>query len=172
MTSPPVPKNFPARNRIISGLSLGILLVEAAERSGALITARMCNEDHNRELMAIPGPVDSATSAGCHKAIREGWATLVTNITDILDALRETGGELQKAGIVAAPADSQPDPDLFASLQSPAQQKILAALHSPQTLDQLAVATTLPIGALQSDLMMLQIRGMLRKEGPVFVRRS
>ena len=96
MTTPPMRENFSRRNRIVSGMSLGVLVVEASSRSGALITARLCAEDHNREVLAVPGRVDSRASDGCHRIIREGWATLVTNVADVLDALGDTG-QLLKA---------------------------------------------------------------------------
>lgn len=181
MTAPPMRENFPRRNRIVSGLCLGVLVVEASNRSGALITARLAAEEHNREVMAVPGRVDSPTSAGCHRIIREGWATLVTNGADVLDALGETG-ELLKAGVAHDPHKSPQENDkenaksssvsLFEETLSASQSKILGSLTEPRMLDQVAANTGLPIHVIQSDLTMLQIRGMVRKEGVRFVKKQ
>jgi len=84
--TPPAAENFPRRNRVISGLSRGIVVIEADERSGALITARQCIEDHNRQVFAVPGRVDSPTSSGPHRLIREG-AILVTCAADVVEGL-------------------------------------------------------------------------------------
>ena len=84
-TTPPQASAFPRRNRIVSGLSLGTIVIQASQRSGALITARLAGEQ-GRDVFALPGPVDCRMSAGCHSLIRDG-VTLVTCIDEILDEL-------------------------------------------------------------------------------------
>lgn len=84
------PELFPRRNRVIAALSLVTIVVEAANRSGALLTARIAVDDLSREAACVPGPVTSAMSAGCHRAIREGWAHLVTCADDVGQILAES----------------------------------------------------------------------------------
>ncbi len=183
----PSKENFPRRNRIISGLSLGTLVIEAGERSGALITARLACEEHHREVFAIPGNVDSPRASGCHKMIREGWAKLVTGAADILESLEGSehlvAGAMEHAGIddsaslfapqsgAAAATDSKPVPIGQLNL-TPSQQKILESLDGqPVELDELSARTGLPIHALQADLTILQIRGLVGKAGLSAVER-
>lgn len=92
---PPLPSNFPRRNRIISGLSLTVLVVEASTSSGALITARHAIDDHQREPCALPGPVDSTRSAGCNAAIRDGWAQCVIDPEDLLATIDASAERLR-----------------------------------------------------------------------------
>lgn len=180
MTAPPTAGNFPRRNRLISGLSLGVLVVEAANRSGALITARLAAEEHHREVMALPGRVDSGASAGCHKIIREGWATLVANAADILDSLGETGQALREATEPPVPDDGaamgEPGDEVGASVAAATltqtQRKLYEAIGvEPTDLDTVARRVDLPFGTIQSDLTMLELRGLVERVGGNRARR-
>jgi len=94
----PRPDLFPRRNRIIAGLALVTIVVEAANRSGALLTARLAVEDLSRDAGCMPGSVDSPWSAGCHRAIREGWAALVTSADDVCEMLLAARSLVEAAG--------------------------------------------------------------------------
>lgn len=174
MQTEPRPENFLRRNRVISGMALGVLVVEAGKRSGALSTARRCVDEHGRELLALPGRVDSAYAHGCHEIIREGWGRLVTGVSDILDMIGGEGPMLQAAAELSQTAG--PDPSADAAVERPAEDdtpagKIVVMLEEPRSLDEIAAWTGLPAGQVQAELTMLEIRGAVKRQGGLFVRR-
>jgi DNA processing protein len=187
--TPPLAENFPKRNRIVSGLSRGVLVIEADERSGALITARQAGEDQGRPVFALPGRVDNKLSVGPHKLIRDG-AVLVTNLQDILDELGPLPAEAVD-GVDAVDAIEPTEPTLFEetpgarraaapaeSLIRPAlqltdtQQAIVAQLSDdPISIDQIADATGLDVSQIMSQLTILTLRGVVRrKDGQNYCR--
>ncbi|MFD0667847.1 DNA-processing protein DprA [Ramlibacter sp. MAHUQ-53] len=153
--TPPLPANFPRRNRLIAALSGGTLVVEAALRSGSLVTAR-CASEQGREVFAIPGSIHSPLSRGCHALIRQG-ATLVENAQDVL-------GEL-------APQRCAPDP-VAADPHEPPEDGLLEALgFDPASLDALTARTGLPTPQLQARLLELELQGaVVRLAGGLFQR--
>jgi DNA processing protein len=143
--TPAVAYNFPRRNRIISGLARGVLVVEAAPESGSLITARLAAEQ-GREVFAIPGSIHSPVARGCHKLIKQG-AKLVETAQDILEEL----GNFAAAPMPAAAPSATPD-------ESP----ILAALgHDPCSLDDLVERTGQSADQLLPELLSLELGGSL-----------
>ena len=161
--------NFPQRNRIISGLSCGTLVVEAALKSGSLITAAFALQ-HNREVFAIPGSIHNPLARGCHQLIRQG-ATLVETAQDIVDQLqsmldfkRAELTDLQRSTKVQTPASLKLDPT---------EQKLLDALgFDPVTMEQLLIRTALDIGAVSSGLMLLEIKGLIQQSSGSYQRSS
>lgn len=147
--------NFPARNRLISGSSLGTLVVEAARRSGSLITAGLATEQ-GREVFAIPGSIHNALSRGCHQLIREG-AKLVESADDIVSELGSLAGHLmQNAGSDAA--DTTPAPRV--PKHDAEYATLLAALgHDPRGADELAAESGLTIEQVSSMLLILELEG-------------
>lgn len=140
--TPALAPNFPRRNRIISGLARGVLVVEAAPQSGSLITARLAGEQ-GREVFAIPGSIHSPVARGCHQLIKQG-AKLVESAADVMEELGWQAPPNQQASTIL---DDHP---------------LLAALgHDPCTLDELAVRTELPTDQLLAQLLTLELDGRI-----------
>ena len=89
---PPRPCQFPLRNRLVAGIAVGVVVIEAGPRSGALITARLAADDYGRGVVALPGRADQEANAGGHRAIREGWAMLVDRPEQAIEAFASQTG--------------------------------------------------------------------------------
>lgn len=159
LNTPPYRYNFPKRNRIISGLTMGVLVIEAAEKSGSLITAHFALEQ-NREVFAIPGSIQSPVSRGCHQLITEG-ATLVQSLSDLLIHIKE---KLQK--------NTWALPHPIKSLHSRKKNVNSIKKHDhpllnffsqePVPLDAILAETGQSIEKLTDDLLMLELKGVIK----------
>lgn len=149
----PVAANFPPRNRIISGLSRGTLVVEAGLRSGALITVEFALEQ-GREVLAVPGPIFSPQSAGPHRLIRDG-AMLVAGVDDLLEALQATTAQVQREARSELPDD-------------PTEARLLEVVgYTPQHADELGRAAQLTPAAAAATLTILELKGFVRQAAPM-----
>ncbi|MBN2439380.1 MAG: DNA-processing protein DprA [Deltaproteobacteria bacterium] len=181
--TPPNAPNFPSRNRIISGISLGVVVVEAGEKSGSLITARIAAEQ-GRSVFAVPGEIGAAGSRGTHRLIKQG-ARLVENIEDILEEI------LPQAGV--APSASN-EPSLFSRMNAPEsdpekataparaeiaglgnqEQRMLSLISArPVDIDTLITSSGLTAQEVLNALLVLELRGLIRQlPGKQFLRKE
>lgn len=151
----PMSGTFPMRNRLITGLSLGVLVVEAGERSGALISASHAAEQ-GREVFAVPGPADSPASRGCHRLIRDG-AKLVESVDDVLDELGPLVDSLPRTdgGVFRHPAELKLNDQ---------ERKVLDAIPTePTEIDQIVITTQIPIHRVLATISVLEIRHLIRR---------
>jgi DNA processing protein len=176
LTYEPLAENFPGRNRIIAGLSMGVLVVEATYRSGALISAQAAMEN-NREVMAVPGRIDSPCSLGCHKLLKQG-ARLIDSIDEIMDALGYVGDGLKThAATAAAEAEQNAQGTLFDTSRlnlTEAEEAILGHLNSePVHVEELIESTQLSAAKVHSAVISLQLKGLVKQlPGNMLVKRQ
>jgi DNA processing protein len=160
MSSSPLRENFPRRNRIISGLSRGVLVVEADIASGALITARLACDSHNRPVFAIPGRIDNAMSAGPHALIRDG-AVLTTGLEEIIENLGPLPHDISGS---ASEGLEDSEPPLLPIPLDERQRKIVETIDSePTALDTIIARTELPAELVMQGLTMLTLRGVVKR---------
>lgn len=162
--SKPKPGVFPQRNRLISGISLGVIVVEAAERSGALITATHAGEQ-GRDLFAVPGAVNSRMSRGCNRLIRDG-AILIQDAQDVLEHLGPLVNDAQITPdrVVRHPVELQ--------LNSQEQTVLQAIDMTPSDLDDVIVRSGLAVSRVLSTVSALEMRGLIRRVGGRSVQRN
>lgn len=168
--------NFPGRNRIIAGMTLGTLVVEAAQRSGALITARLANE-YNREVFAVPGRAQDAMAQGSNGLIRDGYAKLVMTLDDMLDELGDVGQRMRPGepgtGVVDEASAGESSSATPAPL-SAAERRVYDVVGvEPLLQDVVLRAAELPPGEVLAALTSLELKGLTRRlPGNLIVRRG
>ena len=163
----PLRHHFPRRNRILSGLAIGTLVVEAALQSGSLITARLAAEQ-GREVFAIPGSIHNAVARGCHRLLRQG-ARLVETVDDIFDELAPILGNL--SSFVSAPASNDMG-RVDARLDKDYEILLDALGFEPASLDAIVSRTGLQTGAVASMLLILELDGRVQQQpGGLYSRR-
>jgi DNA processing protein len=159
------PEHFPRRNRIISGLSLGVLVVEAALQSGSLITARLAAEQ-GREVFAMPGSIHNPLARGCHRLIRDG-ARLVESADDIIEELRPQllaaltpgSGALHHAGVPARDSGIAPSAPAPVELDEDYRKLLDQLDYQPVAVDTLVERTGLTVDVVSSMLLILELHG-------------
>jgi DNA processing protein len=169
--TPPLPTHFPSRNRIISGLSLGVLVVEAAPRSGSLITARLALEQ-NREVFAIPGSIHNPQSRGCHEIIKQG-AHLVERAEDIVQELQGVLAGLAELPEKSMPAQSSSAAPAGAKDLLADELKLLSVLgFEPIDMDSLVIDGLFSTAELSRLLVSLELKGLVENKSGFYLRLS
>jgi DNA processing protein len=161
----PKREHFPARNRLLAGLTLGTLVIEAAERSGALITARLAG-DCGRDVFAVPGSIHNPLARGCHRLIRDG-AGLVENADEVIAAIGPLAAELADAlrGRLATPTSVPAGRITGAKPDDPDYQRLWLALgHDPTGMDRLVSRSGLTAAELSSMLLVMELEGRVAVE--------
>lgn len=148
--------NFPRRNRIICGISLGTLVVESGAKGGSLITAQLAL-DQNREVFAVPGYANSKKSSGTNELIKRGYAKMVTNVDDILSEL-----EYKVAPLVRKPKDDMNE-ELIRNLNIIEKQIYVKLDYQPMNIDAINMETGLPVSDCLVNLLSLELKGLVRQ---------
>lgn len=162
--TPPLSGLFPQRNRVITGLSLGVIVVEAPLRSGALVSAQHAMEQ-GREVFAVPGRVDHRTSRGCHRLIRDG-AKLVESVEDVLEELGPlaTATPSRDGRLLRSPAELQ--------LNVQEQAVLTVIQDSPTSIDEVVQRSGLPVNRVLATISVLEMRKLVRRISGNFVARA
>jgi DNA processing protein len=173
-TQPPTPGTFPRRNRLVAALSLATLVVEAGPQSGALITARLCNE-MGKMVLCVPGPVDNPESQGANKLIRDG-ATLVATVDEVLEEVEPlmtlaTGMRkaASDAGTTSA-AQARADSPRAAALSGREKQVYTLLNDQPRNVDDLVRTGALPPSVISATLLSLELKKLARRQTTGYVR--
>jgi len=171
----PLAENFPPRNRIIAGLSLGTIVIEAGTNSGALITAKAAL-DYNREVMAVPGKIDSPLCRGSNRLLKEG-ATLIDSVDDVMEALGHIGNRLNEhVKSAAQAAQEKVETPLFDIAQlnlSPVEKSVFDYLNTdPVYAEQIVSESPHPAGGVNAAIVSLRLKGLIKQlPGNMFIRR-